>query len=1585
VPGEILVRFRKDSPLISATRSELSNERGRPIAVQVERLEGSEILEGLRLARVAPEDTADVILALNSRSDVLYAEPNHLRYASRTPNDPRYPEMWGLRNTGQPSTPAGNPGIPGNDIRVDQAWDISTGSRSVVVGIVDEGIDVNHEDLSDNIWTNPGETAGNGVDDDGNGYIDDVNGWDFAHNDNTVFDYTGVSYPPPANYSGDVDDHGTHVAGTIGAIGNNGKGTVGVNWQVSLMSLKFLTGSDGVGTSTDVIKAFAYAKLMRDLWTSSGGIRGANIRVLNNSYGGGGFSQTELDAIRALSDVGILFVVAAGNEGQNNDMIPTYPANYLVRNLISVAASNGFGFRANFSNTGPGTVHMTAPGEHILSTTPRNTYTFFSGTSMSTPHVAGGAALMCAAFPSISMPKLRSLVLYTGYVAPWQIHNTYALSTGRAFDANSALMGVTSTDSSAPGGLNNFRIANSDFPRYGLQWGAPGDDGNTGKIAAYKVRFSETDFSDPAMFELATPLIGPIPNGAGTSQNVEVRIPWRHPSGFIGVRGVDEVGNTGPIGVVPLSVSADLADPYLISQSEARTLSTGGTPLGLIGDDDYRGARLPFPFTFFGQTANAAAISTNGAIYLGQTPANDFASSANLLNGYIVIAGLWDDLRTDRRPGDDVYIVKPDRDRVIFRWQAVTFDTLIAPGVSRGEHPVNFEIELRVDGSIEIRYGDGNRNLLPVVGLGGGWPDTYFIGTHSSEIPFKDLTNASAVTFTLRIPTPPPMVNMGVVLDGSPNPVATGQQITYALSAFNSSSLTAPEIVLTNRLPLGTTFVSCSTSATGGIGSSCSLSPDGTVTARADLLPHNYTLDLTVVAQVNAAPGSTLVSEASASSLWRDPVTTNNNATLSIEVIENRVFMDVTDVACGAQHTIAVRNDGTVWAWGRNWVGQLGSGNTLSSKTVVPVGQLSNIESVAAGNSHSLAVATNGDVWAWGNGFSGQLGIGNLTGHPFVTAPVKVNGISGVRVVAAGIRHTLALKHDGTLWGWGTNEFGQLGVPSPGDHSTPIQIASLTNVIAIAAGDNHSLAVKADGSVWAWGQNVSGQVIPGPNRQDRFVPTQVSGLSNAIGISAGSNHSAALTQNGVVFCWGSNAYGSLGGGISGVGGTQLVQVVGLTGVISVKLGGDSSFALRSDGNIWVWGRNYGRFGNGTNTEGSNVPLQITTLPTATKIASGLTHSAAILSDSTIRAWGENTDGQLGDGTSLVRITPVQVLGNLIVAKPHIDPPGGQGFSGPVTVRILCATPGAVIHYTIDGSVPTESDPAIASGGTIVVMKSTTLKAKAWRSGWITSLLASVTFEIVLPPNQIDDPLFFVAMHYMDFLNRAADQGGLEYWMSRITECGNDPLCIHNRRIDVSAAFFVELEFQQTGYVVYRLHRAAFGTHPAGPTRANLLFNRFIIDRGELVAGPGLPQSTINFANFFVQRPEFLAAFPTGATNEQFVNKLFDTAGLVPFATERQQQIDAMNNDGKTRARVLLDVIEIPVFKTREYNGAFVLMQYFGYLRRDPDQSGYDFWLSVLNNQELNNYRGMVCAFLTSAEYQRRFGLNVTRTNSDCAQ
>ncbi|MGA9994053.1 MAG: Calx-beta domain-containing protein [Pyrinomonadaceae bacterium] len=243
-------------------------------------------------------------------------------------------------------------------------------------------------------------------------------------------------------------------------------------------------------------------------------------------------------------------------------------------------------------------------------------------------------------------------------------------------------------------------------------------------------------------------------------------------------------------------------------------------------------------------------------------------------------------------------------------------------------------------------------------------------------------------------------------------------------------------------------------------------------------------------------------------------------------------------------------------------------------------------------------------------------------------------------------------------------------------------------------------------------------------------------------------------------------------------------------------------------------------------------------------------------------------------------------------------------------------------------------------------------------------------------NPSDQPDFFVREHYLDFLNREADEGGLGYWTNGIRQCGTDDSCIRARRIDVSAAFFIELEFQETGNFVYRMYKASLGRQPT--------FAEFMPDRSRIVGGDQLEASKQLFADEWVQREAFRASYPDSMTPEAFVNKLFDTASLVPYTQERLQLASDMRN-GKSRAQVLRDVIEMQDFKFREYNPSFVLMQYYGYLRRDPDEGGYNFWLNVLNNREPNNYRGMVCSFITSAEYEDRFSSVRTHSNAECGQ
>src|SRR2546422_8231930 len=347
------------------------------------------IVEGLQAVRIPPGmRVKDAIEFYRRRPDVLYAEPNWIVDAQVVPSDPSFSSLWGLNNTGQ------NGGIPDADIDAPEAWDITTGSSDVVVAVIDTGIDYTHPDLSANMFRNELDCNSNGIDDDGNGLVDDCFGIDTANNDSNPMDDANPG-------------HGSHVAGTIGAVGNNAVGVVGVNWTVRLMACKFLSAT-GSGSTADAIDCLEYVKLMKD--------RGVNIVATSNSWGGGGFSQALFDAIEAHLHRGILFIAAAGNAnpGSNNDTKPFYPAAYYLPNVISVAATTRTDALASFSNFGRRTVHLGAPGQEILSTTPGNTYSVFSGTSMATPHVPGVAALLKAQDPSRDWRALKNLILAGG-------------------------------------------------------------------------------------------------------------------------------------------------------------------------------------------------------------------------------------------------------------------------------------------------------------------------------------------------------------------------------------------------------------------------------------------------------------------------------------------------------------------------------------------------------------------------------------------------------------------------------------------------------------------------------------------------------------------------------------------------------------------------------------------------------------------------------------------------------------------------------------------------------------------------------------------------------------------------------------------------------------------------------------------------------------------------------------------------------------------------------------------------------------------------------------------------------------------
>jgi len=382
VANELLVKFKAGTTV--AARGKALGLLGASVKEHIHTgaMKRANDQEGVYLLKVNA-NALDAILKARGLGEVEYAEPNYIYTHDAVSNDPSIVAgtLWGMT------------GSFGSQASV--AWGKDKiGSSTVYVGIIDEGYQYNHVDLTANAGVNTGEIPGDGLDNDGNGYIDDIYGWDFDGNNNSVYDGTG-------------DDHGTHVAGTIGGVGGNGIGVAGVNWNVKMLSAKFL-GAAG-GTTANAVKAVDYFTTLKTRATNP-----INIIATNNSWGGGGYTQSLFDAIQRANNAGILFVAAAGNSSANIDKRLSYPAAYSNANIISVASITSTGALSSFSNYGAKNVDLGAPGSAIYSTLPGNTYGTYSGTSMAAPHVAGAVALYKSINPSANAAAIKTAILNQG-------------------------------------------------------------------------------------------------------------------------------------------------------------------------------------------------------------------------------------------------------------------------------------------------------------------------------------------------------------------------------------------------------------------------------------------------------------------------------------------------------------------------------------------------------------------------------------------------------------------------------------------------------------------------------------------------------------------------------------------------------------------------------------------------------------------------------------------------------------------------------------------------------------------------------------------------------------------------------------------------------------------------------------------------------------------------------------------------------------------------------------------------------------------------------------------------------------------
>lgn len=590
---------------------------------------------------------------------ILRVEPNYQVFAVGIPNDTHFNYLWGLYNSGQTG------GTANSDIQAADAWDITTGSYDVVVAVIDSGVSSSHPDLANQMWTNTDEIAGNGIDDDHNGYVDDRQGWDFDRNSNNPIDENG---------------HGTHCAGTIAAEGNNGMGVAGVAWQCRIMPCRFLD-STGSGSVADAIAAINYAVA-----------NGADI--LSNSWGGGGYSQALKAAIENARDHNVLFVAAAGNSANDNDLTAFYPANYAVANLISVAATDDEDNLANFSCYGRNTVHVAAPGVNILSTVPGG-YTWMSGTSMATPHVAGAAALLLAANPQMSVAELKTRLTWCGDIMPALQNKVISGRRLNIYNALTAQDGITVVEPAE----GAHWVTGFDHT---IQWISIGG-GNVVSIYLQKAgQIIDTiaenvqnsglcNWTAPVELENGSDYSIVVTDGLTEGQSGQITIDdlrTNYYTEWFNDRACDLVNKS-------IIFAPDGAGGYVALAHQITALPTPvtGSTLLTMRDDDSRCVTLARPVSFYGDTYTRLYVGSNGYITFDEadteyrsTPASHFALRR--------ISVFFQDLNPVLR-GKVLY--KELADRVVVTWNNVAqYSSLTATST--------FQAELYQDGKIRLSW-----------------------------------------------------------------------------------------------------------------------------------------------------------------------------------------------------------------------------------------------------------------------------------------------------------------------------------------------------------------------------------------------------------------------------------------------------------------------------------------------------------------------------------------------------------------------------------------------------------------------------------------------------------------------------------------------------------------------------------------------------------------------------------------------------------------------------------------------------------------------------------------------------------------
>jgi alpha-tubulin suppressor-like RCC1 family protein len=1063
-------------------------------------------------------------------------------------------------------------GVSSSEETVVTGQTAETTAEPVIVAVLDTGVDINHPALEGHIWTNPSETPGDGEDNDGNSFADDIHGWNFPEDSPVVY-----SSERPLEYA-----HGTHAASTIVSAGEtNGAGVV-------IMPIKVF--ADGTAFTSDVIAGIQYAVA-----------QGA--AVINCSFGSGEENPALREAIEAAEDV--LFVAAVGNHRRDLAETPTYPACFDLPNVISVASVNADDGFSYYSNYGEAIIDIAARGRDVVGAFPENETGPLSGTSVSAAQVSGAAAAVKAAETDITAAALRQRLIAT---ADRLSNLQNKIWEGRRLNVENALLNVTSDV------IVEINPAD-DFDVHGVQ---PGTS---------------------QLYELYTSA-GNVMQIDATDHTLVVK-----DDGTVWSWGNNQYGQCGvgyKFGNIKFAQVQGLSDVVAVSAGRDNSLAVKSDGTVWVWGQDYNN----IPNQIVGLT-DVTAVSAGGANYALKSNGTVWAWGNNyagqLGDGTTItrlktpaqISGLSNVAEVI---GGYSHAIARKSDGTVYAWgsnsygevgdgtntnRSVPTQVTTLSGIIKVSSKSYHNIALKDDGTLWT-WGNNTHGTLG--------DDTTI--NRNSPVQVQDLSDAMDVSagyyYTLALKS-----------DGTV--WAWGQRGAVVGGLAN---LTPQET------PIQVIEIDNVSTILGGGFHAMAIKMDGTVWA------------------------------------WGN----NNYEQLGIGTTACRFaptpFYGVSDVVSakgGDTHNLALKADGTVVAWGSNSYGQLGDNSTTARAQPVQVQNLSSVTSIAIGDRHNLAVKSDGTVWLWGNGYAGQ------TYSQTYSTPVQVSGLTDVVAVSCGLTHNLALKSDGTVWVWGSGRYGALGLGGSTTTSatqlTPVQITGLSDVMAIATGKYHNLALKSDGTVWAWGSNNRGQLGDGTT-VDKSTPFQISELTGVSAIACGQENSFAVNgTDGSVKGWGYNRSYQFYSSDTNV--LSPMQLNGLDDIVSVAVGDIHLLALKEDGTILARGyNNDGELGDGTNYLRDN-PIGTLLISGAAEISAGRYWSYTIM-DGTLYAWGKNENSALGLPYLHRTTMPRQVQLTSAVTSLHMS----------VTPNTL-TLPETGTNTALVTAIPRDTNDQILEGQTVI--------------------------------------------------------------------------------------------------------------------------------------------------------------------------------------------------------------------------------------------------------------------------------------------